>query len=88
MQKKLSCFANITRLKLILCLAKGEKNVSELIKNCHLSQSAVSQHLEKMRGAALVSTRKEGKEVYYSLLDKKTARVSKQLLLLIREKTL
>ena len=88
MQKKLSCFANITRLKLILCLAKGEKNVSELIKNCHLSQSAVSQHLEKMRGGALVSTRKEGKEVYYSLLDKKTAQVSKQLLLLIGEKTL
>lgn len=88
MEKKLSCFANITRLKILLCLAKSEKNVSDLIKNCHLSQSAVSQHLERLRTAELVQTRKDGKEVYYSLTDKKSAELSKQLLSFIGDESI
>ncbi|MCL4398090.1 metalloregulator ArsR/SmtB family transcription factor [Patescibacteria group bacterium] len=72
----LSALTNPVRLKLISCLSKGSKNVTELIGNCGLSQSAVSQHLEKLRGAGLVKTRRDGKEIYYQLTSKKTAKVS------------
>lgn len=75
-----SIFANKTRLKLLVCLSQGEKNVTELIKNCGLSQSAVSQHLEKMRSTGIVSTRREGKEIIYSLIDPKAADISSELL--------
>ena len=68
-----SVFANQARLKLITCLGNGEKNVTELIGNCGLSQSAVSQHLEKLRMAKFVSTRRDGKEIFYKLNFKKSA---------------
>ncbi|MBP9719199.1 MAG: winged helix-turn-helix transcriptional regulator [Candidatus Levybacteria bacterium] len=78
--KVLSAFSNIVRLKLILCLSNGDKNVTQLIKNCGLSQSAVSQHLEKLRNAGLVTTKKEGKEIYYMLIYPEAITLSKDLL--------
>lgn len=83
--KILSAFSNIIRLKLILCLSKGDKNVSQLIKKCGLSPSAVSQHLEKLRTAGLVTTRKEGKEVHYSLTYPEAKALSKNLLTFIEK---
>ncbi len=71
----LSALANPVRLKLIICLSRGSKNVTELIGSCGLSQSAVSQHLEKLRTAGLVTTNRGGKEIYYALKDKETAKV-------------
>lgn len=76
----LSAISNKTRLKLIICLSEGEKNVTQLISKCTLSQSAVSQHLEKLRIVELVTARKMGKEVYYSLKDPKTAEICQRLL--------
>lgn len=81
----LSSLSNETRLRLLLCLSKGEKNVTELIGNCGLSQSAVSQHLEKLRKARLVKTRKEGKEIYYSLLNSQTGRMSLKILKFVED---
>lgn len=81
----LSALGNEVRLKLLLCLYKKEKNVSELIGNCGLSQSAVSQHLDKLRQAGLVTTRKEGKEIYYSLASQKVGKISKELMLFLEE---
>lgn len=71
-----SAFGNQVRAKLILCLAKKPKNVTELIATCSLSQSAVSQHLNKLKQSGLVETKKEGKEVWYSLKYKKAADIS------------
>lgn len=76
----LSALANPVRLQLLICLSDGDKNVTELIGNCDLSQSAVSQHLEKLRSAGLVTTKRDGKEIYYQLIDKRTAKMSKTLL--------
>lgn len=76
----ISSLSNEIRLKTLICLASGEKNVTELILNCHLSQSAVSQHLEKLRKAQLVATRKEGKEIYYSLKYPKSAKLARQII--------
>ena len=53
---------------LILCqLVDGEKRVSELEKIVGLSQSALSQHLARLRRDNLVSTRRQAQTIFYSL---------------------
>lgn len=80
MEKELfTAFTNPIRLQLLCCLAKERRNVNDLIKNCGLSQSAVSQHLQKLRMAGLVTTQKEGKNVYYSLVYPNSAVLAKQI---------
>ncbi len=81
----ISSFANKTRLKLLMCLGQGDKNVTELIKICGLSQSAVSQHLEKLREARLIFGRKNGKEIVYKLTNTRSAEIAKNLLQLEKE---
>ena len=59
--------ANSHRL-LILCeLNNGERTVSALEAVVPLSQSALSQHLAKLRDYGIVSTRREAQSIYYSL---------------------
>ncbi len=83
-QDVLSSLSNHIRLNLLICLSESEKNVTQLVSNCELSQSAVSQHLEKLKSAHLVKTRREGKEIYYSLTDKEVASISSHLLSFIK----
>jgi len=80
-----SAFGNQIRTKLILCLAKKPKNVTELIGTCRLSQSAVSQHLSKLKKSGIVETKKEGQEVWYSLKYRKAADISSLLVSLEKE---
>jgi ArsR family transcriptional regulator, virulence genes transcriptional regulator len=80
-----SAFGNKVRTKLIFCLSKKPKNVTELIHSCTLSQSAVSQHLCKLKKSGIVKTQKEGKEIWYSLKYKKAADISQLLLQLEQE---
>lgn len=75
-----SAFGNGVRAKLILCLAKKPKNVTELISTCHLSQSAVSQHLTKLKKAGIVESKKDGQSVWYSLKYKNAAVISSLLM--------
>ena len=60
-----------SRRLLILCkLAEaGELNVSRLVEDVGLSQSALSQHLAIMRACGLLATRKEGLNVHYRIAD-------------------
>ena len=76
----LRAFSSLARIKILFCLKNKEKNVGELIKNCGLSQSAVSQHLKKLKNFGLVSCQKQGKEVYYKLTKKTAAEIAKKLL--------
>ena len=59
--------ANPSRLRLLCQLVDGEKPVGELCRAIDLSQSAVSQHLARLREARLVDTEKRGQMVYYRL---------------------
>jgi ArsR family transcriptional regulator, virulence genes transcriptional regulator len=71
----LSMLANPHRL-LILCeLHNGEKSVSSLEQIVDLSQSALSQHLAKLRAAAIVTTRRDAQTIYYSIADVRAARL-------------
>jgi ArsR family transcriptional regulator, virulence genes transcriptional regulator len=59
-----------TRRLLILCrLAVGKATVSELCTVANLSQSAISQHLAKMRKDGLVKGVKEDLQIHYSIID-------------------
>jgi DNA-binding transcriptional ArsR family regulator len=58
---------NENRLLILCHLLDGEKRVAELEKLTGLSQSALSQHLAKLRGQRLVATRRESQNIHYSL---------------------
>jgi rhodanese-related sulfurtransferase/DNA-binding transcriptional ArsR family regulator len=57
------------RLELLEQLAQGERSVEVLAQRTGLSIANASQHLQQMRRAGLVSTRRDGKFIYYRLAD-------------------
>jgi len=59
--------ANANRLAILCELMDGERSVGELVAAVNLSQSALSQHLAKLRAAKLVTTRREAQTIYYAL---------------------
>lgn len=65
--KVLRILAHPERLMVLCQLREGEKNVSSLLENSALSQSAFSQHLTVLRQAGLVETRKESQSVFYRI---------------------
>jgi DNA-binding transcriptional ArsR family regulator len=68
--------ANETRL-LILCRLVSEREMSAgaIVAAVGLAQSAVSQHLAKLRDDALVATRRDGQTIHYRIADKNVARI-------------
>lgn len=72
----LKLLANENRLAILCRLAlNGEMSVSGLAAAVHLSQSALSQHLAKMRDDGLVATRRAAQTVFYRIADAKAARL-------------
>lgn len=63
----LKAMSNPHRLYVLCQLANGEKSVGELEKIIGLSQSALSQHLAKLRRENLVKTRRQAQTIFYSL---------------------
>ena len=59
--------SNKHRLMILCRLAEGETQAGVLAALSGLSQSALSQHLAKMREAGLVSTRRDAQMIYYRL---------------------
>ena len=62
----LSAMANPKRLLILCNLVKGEMPVGVLAGRVGLSQSALSQHLSKLRAQKLVKTRRDAQTIYYS----------------------
>jgi DNA-binding transcriptional ArsR family regulator len=62
----LSNMANYHRLHILMILREGEASVSSMVPKVRLSQSALSQHLARLRNGKLVATRREGQTIYYS----------------------
>ena len=63
----LKAMSNQHRLMILCQLAPGEKCVSELEEIIDLSQSALSQHLARLRRDKLVQTRRQAQTIFYSL---------------------
>ncbi len=58
---------NPKRLELLDLLAQGPRSVDDLASAAELGMSTCSAHLQTLREAGLVETRREGKRIYYSL---------------------
>ncbi|MBS1958163.1 MAG: winged helix-turn-helix transcriptional regulator [Bdellovibrionales bacterium] len=71
----LKSLSHPVRLKVLCQVIDGEKSVNELTEFCEISQSAMSQFLNRMRSEGVVESRKEGTSVYYSIANPKLIRL-------------
>ena len=63
--------SNPTRLEILNLLRDKELSVSSLIIKTKLSQANISQHLSIMKSKGIVDFRREGKQIYYGIVNKK-----------------
>ena len=66
-QKTLDALSDPTRREILKLLKRGEKSAGEISELFDISAPAISRHLSLLRDAEMVSARREGKNVYYSL---------------------
>lgn len=77
--RQMKNFANAHRLMILCRLHEGEASVGALEQTVPLAQSALSQHLARLRRDGIVATRREAQTIYYRLADPKTRRLIKEL---------
>ncbi|MEQ8557993.1 MAG: metalloregulator ArsR/SmtB family transcription factor [Henriciella sp.] len=75
----LRVMANEKRLMILCQLVSGEKSVGQLLEGSDLSQSALSQHLAKLRDEKLVTTRRSGQTIFYAIDHQAAARLLETL---------
>ncbi len=75
----LKSVGNAHRLRILCLIMQGERPVGELAEAVGLNQSAVSQHLARMRQEGLIKSRRDGQTIYYQPADKNVARLIKLL---------
>jgi len=75
----LTSMANARRLLVLCHLVQGERTAGELTVIAGLSQSALSQHLGKMRLQGLVKTRRDGQTIFYNLASREVRAVIETL---------
>lgn len=71
----LRALANESRLLLLCQLSNGELCVSDLEKRLDIHQPTLSQQLGVLRNEGLVTTRREGKNIFYSISDERVLKV-------------
>ena len=71
----LKALSNEKRLLIVCALHKQERSVGELEKIVGLSQSALSQHLARLRRDGIVATRREAQTIIYSIKNQSVDRV-------------
>ncbi len=82
MEKELRIFKALsdeTRLKIILFLLDGERCVCEIMPYIDRAQSTTSLQLQKLENLGIVSSRRDGKSVYYRITSAEVAKVLKCL---------
>lgn len=67
--KLLKALSNPYRLEIVELLSQGEKNVEDIVQVTNLTFANASQHLQVLKNNNIVKTRKEGRYVYYSLMN-------------------
>ncbi len=78
-------FGTPTRLQIMYALYAGEKCVYDIADELGMSQSAISHQLSILKQSRLVKNRRDGKTIYYSLLDTHVVTIIEQGLNHIRE---
>jgi ArsR family transcriptional regulator, lead/cadmium/zinc/bismuth-responsive transcriptional repressor len=62
-------FSDTSRVRILSAIVEKEMNISALAELVGVSESAVSHHMRGLRQLHIVRARREGKEVYYSIID-------------------
>ncbi len=62
-------FSDTSRVRILSAVIEQEVNISTLAEMVGLTESAVSHHMRGLRQMHIVRARREGKEVYYSVID-------------------
>lgn len=75
----LKALSHETRLLILCILSEGEKAVSELEEILDMPQAAVSQQLARLRFDRLVTTRRDGRMIYYKIADDEVSSVIESL---------
>jgi len=75
----LTALANRHRLAILCALVEGERSVGALVDAVGLAQSALSQHLAKLRAVGIVATRRDAQTIYYRLASAAASRIMKTL---------
>lgn len=75
----LKVISNESRLQILCSLLETPLTVSEINQQIDLSQSALSQHLAKLRALELVDTTRDGLNIYYSVSKPVVAKLLKAL---------
>jgi len=75
----LKALSHESRLLILCILVQGEKSVSELEEIMNMPQAAVSQQLARLRFDRLVSTRRDGRMVYYSVANDEVSQLVEML---------
>ena len=71
--------SNTTRLKILCILNEGERRVGEIQQFLGAKQSYISQQLKYLRNHGYLSSRREGTQIYYKLIDAKFPQILKAL---------
>ena len=75
----LKSLSHPVRLKVLCQVIDQERTVNELTDSCGVSQSAMSQFLDRMREDKMVKSRREGTRVYYRIADQRLIRLFQSL---------
>lgn len=75
----LKALSHENRLLILCLLTEGEKSVSELETIMAMPQAAVSQQLARLRFDRLVSTRRDGRQIYYRVASEEISAIIGQL---------
>jgi ArsR family transcriptional regulator len=65
----LKCFSSPVRLMIFCQLAEGEKTVTELVEFSGMAQTAISQHLKKLKDEGLIDFRRDHRTLHYYISD-------------------
>jgi DNA-binding transcriptional ArsR family regulator len=71
----MAALSHEARLRVLCDLVAGERMAGELVQRSGLSQSALSQHLAKLREEGLVTTRRDGQSIFYRIANPDAARI-------------
>jgi ArsR family transcriptional regulator, lead/cadmium/zinc/bismuth-responsive transcriptional repressor len=62
-------FSDTSRVRILSAIIEQEVNTSKLAELLDLTESGVSHHMRGLRQMRIVQARREGKEVYYRIID-------------------
>jgi ArsR family transcriptional regulator len=71
----MAALSHEARLQVLCDLVGGERTAGELVASSGLSQSALSQHMSRLRNEGLVATRREGVSIFYRIASPDAARI-------------